>query len=177
MTKNRVIKKLQIAFGQIAIKYQEVVEKGMPTWNPEGIKTPKISKGEQYEGLPYLMLDYPRMFSSNDTFAVRSFFWWGNYFSISLLLTGSSQTKLEQYLLNHPSLQTWHLDMSDTPWNHAWSEKQSPKLEDVNKQNYIPKDFFKLSKQIPLTHWQDMERFFEKEFQVLWAAITSYPNV
>jgi hypothetical protein len=34
------------------------------------------------------VLDYPRLFSKEDVFAIRSFFWWGNYFSITLHLKG-----------------------------------------------------------------------------------------
>jgi len=34
------------------------------------------------------VLDYPRFFSREEVFAIRSFFWWGHYFSISLHLKG-----------------------------------------------------------------------------------------
>jgi hypothetical protein len=40
---------------------------------------PKISKGENYNGLPYVMLDYPRNFKKEKVFAIRSFFWWGTF--------------------------------------------------------------------------------------------------
>ena len=33
--------------------------------------SPKISKGENYKGLPYVMLDYPRCFGKTDIFAIR----------------------------------------------------------------------------------------------------------
>ena len=41
----------------------------------------KISRGENYKGFPWLMLDYPRNFSNENVFAVRNFFWWGFYFA------------------------------------------------------------------------------------------------
>lgn len=175
LTKNVIFQKMQKALGEIANEYQKIVEKG--NVNVLIVNTsPKISKGEQYEGLPYLMLDYPRIFSQTDTLAIRSFFWWGKYFSISLLLTGKSQERWENYLLQHPAIQNWHLDTSETPWTHKWETQSSPKVADLDKQNYIRKDFFKLSKQIPLSEWQDMARFFVTNFQELWDAI-SYPNV
>lgn len=40
---------------------------------------PKISKGENYLQLPYLILDYPAIFEKNNIFALRTFFWWGNF--------------------------------------------------------------------------------------------------
>src|SRR5665213_395457 len=49
---------------------------------------PKISRGEQYKDLPWLILDYPRVFSGNDAYAFRSMFWWGNYFSFTIHLAG-----------------------------------------------------------------------------------------
>lgn len=175
LTKNIIFKKMQKALGEIANEYQMMVGKGNVNVLIANT-SPKISKGEQYEGLPYLMLDYPRIFSQTDTFAIRSFFWWGKYFSISLLLTGKSQERWENYLLQHPAIQDWHLDTSETPWTHKWEIKTSPKVADLDRQNYIRKDFFKLSKQIPLSEWQDMARFFVTSFRELWDAI-SYPNV
>ncbi|MEI9808974.1 MAG: hypothetical protein WDO16_14545 [Bacteroidota bacterium] len=61
---------------------------------PEVIKiSPKISKGENYKGLPYLVLDYPRYFEKDNHFAVRSMFWWGNFFSSTLHLSGIYKKK------------------------------------------------------------------------------------
>ncbi|MFN5334377.1 MAG: hypothetical protein ACK5BV_04225 [Bacteroidota bacterium] len=56
--------------------------------------SPKISKGEKYEGLPYIILDFPRVFSKQDVFAIRTMFWWGKYFSVTLHLKG---TFIQQY--------------------------------------------------------------------------------
>ena len=51
--------------------------------------TPKIAKGENYLQLPYVLLDYPRCFDKENIFAIRTMFWWGNFFSITLHLSGS----------------------------------------------------------------------------------------
>ena len=50
---------------------------------------PKISKGENYNGFPYIILDFPSTFSKENIFAVRTMFWWGNFISITLHLKGS----------------------------------------------------------------------------------------
>ena len=49
---------------------------------------PKISKGEKYKGLPWVMLDYPRIFGKEDIMAIGTRFWWGHYFSVTLHLKG-----------------------------------------------------------------------------------------
>src|SRR5262245_30564208 len=48
----------------------------------------KISKGENYLGYPWILLDYPRAFSKENIFAYRSLFWWGSCFSFTLHLSG-----------------------------------------------------------------------------------------
>lgn len=177
LTKNKAIQKLQQAFGNIATQYQKTTQNGLLEWQQYCAIPPKISKGEQFEGLPYLMLDYPRAFSHTETFAVRSFFWWGNYFSISLLLAGRCQQVLIPRLLANSLLGDWHLDTSSTPWNHRWDMETSPRLSNISNANVsMQADFFKISKQIPLSQWQDMEQFFVTNFEQLWVAI-NYPNV
>ena len=68
--------------------------------------SPKISKGENYNGLPYVMFDYPRFFTKENVFAVRTFFWWANYFSVTLHLKGEykemfAETIFKKYFIAH----------------------------------------------------------------------------
>lgn len=53
---------------------------------------PKVSRGENYRGLPWVMLDFPRVFGRADVFAIRTMFWWGHGFNITLHLKGTFQT-------------------------------------------------------------------------------------
>lgn len=55
----------------------------------------QIAKGENYEGYPYVMLDFPKHFGKTDIFTYRTMFWYGHYFIFSLLLAG---THLSTYL-------------------------------------------------------------------------------
>lgn len=55
----------------------------------------KISKGENYELLPYLILDYPRLFTPKNTLAIRTMFWWGEGLNITFLLGGDILQKLK----------------------------------------------------------------------------------
>src|ERR1700741_5135925 len=108
LTKNAIIGKVYTLFGQLSEGYREELEKH-PLLSMEGVdmRSPKISKGEQYEGLPWVILDHPRYFTTTDTFAIRSFFWWGKFCSITLQLSGIFCEKygsaLQQYFDKHPS--------------------------------------------------------------------------
>ena len=97
LTKNGIIEKAKTLFGQI----QEKMIDHLKTVNAQLMIDvtripPKISKGENYKGLPYLMLDYPRLFDKENIFAIRTLFWWGNFFSITLHLGGSYKNQFEE---------------------------------------------------------------------------------
>ena len=94
LTKNAVIQKVYLLFGELSETYRSALENN-PSFTPEdiGARSPKISKGEHYEGLPWVMLDHPRNFTGDDSFGIRSFFWWVNFCSITLQLSGRFQEK------------------------------------------------------------------------------------
>ena len=89
LTKHRIINKVYELLGNVAGEMQ-LAAASFYTCTGPGVwqNTPKISKGEQYEQLPYVVLDYPRVFTRQDVFAVRNFFWWGHYFTSTLHLKG-----------------------------------------------------------------------------------------
>src|SRR5438270_12291819 len=90
LTKNRVLEKMWLLLEGV----QNAMQRRASTFsNPHIFQTPpKVSRGENYLGLPYLVLDYPRIFQQSDVFAIRSFFWWGNFFSSTLQLSGHFKT-------------------------------------------------------------------------------------
>ena len=52
-------------------------------------KRGKISRGENYQGLPYVILDYPSVFTKEGIFAFRTLMWWGNPFTFTFHISGS----------------------------------------------------------------------------------------
>ena len=94
LTKNLIIQKVYDLFGQVAAAYQSDAAK-FTSFNETPVFgiAPKISRGEQYQQLPYVMLDFPRFFTEEDIFAIRSFFWWGNHCSIHLVIKGAYLAK------------------------------------------------------------------------------------
>src|SRR5712671_4795594 len=89
LTKNAILKKAYRLLGNLQVEQQKYImlhPSGLPA--KVSASTFKISKGENYKELPYLVLDYPRLFEQENIFAVRTMFWWGNFFSITLHLSG-----------------------------------------------------------------------------------------
>src|SRR5437868_9189391 len=78
LTKNHVLKKTWQLLEELQQRQQKMMrsyEQQLPAEITNTI--PKISRGENYKGLPYLILDHPRIFEKGNTFAIRSMFWWG----------------------------------------------------------------------------------------------------
>ena len=84
LTKNRVLQKIQESLGYLGNQEQDHIEINHFSHLHEFRIGPKISKGENYLGLPYIILDYPRYSDSEDLFFIRQMFWWGHFFSHTL---------------------------------------------------------------------------------------------
>lgn len=138
LTKNNIIKKLMSSFGALSEVYREELMKYHDSLPAEIFDfSPKISKGEQHQGLPYIMLDYPRMFTRDDVFAIRTFFWWGNYFSLTLHLKGRFLDQFQSRIEEHVHLLAenhFYISHSDDEWAHEVHEATYTKLERGGRQ-------------------------------------------
>src|SRR5215510_10733018 len=89
LTKNKILEKVKHLLSELQSS-QTLTLQGISTVPHKLIESsPKISKGENYKGLPWLVLDYPRLFNKESFFAIRTLFWWGNFFSTTLHISGN----------------------------------------------------------------------------------------
>jgi len=92
LTKNAILQKIKSFLEELQLKQHDVLQEYSSYLPEEPLKiSPKISRGENYKGLPWLVLDNPRYFQHNNIFAIRTMFWWGNFFSITLHLSGNNK--------------------------------------------------------------------------------------
>ena len=131
----------------------------------------KIFKGENYLGLPYLILDYPKHFSSDSVFAFRIMMWWGKFFSCTLHLQGEELDKYRKHIiLNIPKLKNKKIFfcINNTPWQYHY-KKDNYVLIDKLKENMLvdilmKKEFIKLSRKIPLHSYNALPTFSKESF-------------
>ncbi len=107
---------------------------------------PKIYRGENYNGLPYVTLDFPRWFTGEDIFAVRTMFWWGNFFSITLHLAGKYRAALiESLKSSRPALSDFFICVHEEQWHHHFEtnnyipvyEMSGPELDALMQKTFI----------------------------------------
>lgn len=151
LTKNRIIDKVYGLFGTMADVLRE-----MPWPGEAEAVSPKISKGENYRGLPYVMLDYPRLFSNQHVMALRTHFWWGNYISVNLHLKGLYQERFSGQVAGAFEMlqEGYWVACTNDEWEHAvvapfYKEIRSM---DVNafRAHIGTHPFLKISKKFPL---------------------------
>ena len=179
LTKNDLLKKVVALFGEASQGYVDFASRNC---NDELLQTPpKISKGENYLGLPYVILDYPRIFGKEDMLAIRSFFWWGNYFSIYLLISGAYKIRLEKQFEEASllgKLDDWMIQVNNDKWNHQIGLENYKPIKALPGLSFKALPFIKMAKKIPLHEWDKASIFFENNFKILIGIIngTKYRN-
>ena len=178
LTKNAIIQKVMLLFGRLADHYRVIAEEKKKQLPIETLLfSPKIARGEQYQGLPYVMLDYPRIFSKEDVFAARTFFWWGNYFSITLHLKGKYKNQFEKLIeekLGVLSEKNFFIGISKDEWSHDFKVANYEKLKTDKSwfENRVREnEFLKLAASWPLQVSNDIERLLVEEFMVLMKVV------
>lgn len=141
--------------------------------------SPKITRGENYLGLPWLVLDQPRYFERENIFAIRTMFWWGKFFSTTLQLSGSYKDQFESRIsAGYDVLRKndFHISHSDSPWNHHFEEDNYRSLDGFTKNEFAhhiqTHAFIKLAKKISLGEWDNIAGKLEEDFRILVRALS-----
>lgn len=181
LTKNNIILKVYEMFGLLSDSLQNYTVDKKDKLRPEFFSmSPKIYKGEQYRGLPYVMLDYPRYYKGSDVFAIRSLFWWGNFFSITLHLSGKFvkqyETALHKWIKEYNN-HGWFISVGQDAWEHHFEKDNYQLLTEagniVLEETFTgSKEFIKLAKKIPLQQWEKAIDFFTEEYKALLQIVT-----
>jgi hypothetical protein len=172
LTKNVIIVKVYHLFGDIAAWQQQHVSAGIfPS-------SPKISRGENYKGLPYVMLDHPRLFGKEDVFAVRTMFWWGHYFSVTLHLKGMYQQKYRDLIIANRQLLQQHdfyISIGEDEWRHELTEDNYRLLSRLQADELgtrlLATDFCKLSAKISLHQWDKSKEMICALYDMIFTSL------
>ncbi len=180
LTKNAILKKVNQLLGNLQAKQQQYV-KAQAAGLPEKVSgsSPKISKGENYKGLPYLILDYPRLFEHENLpdrqagiFAVRTMFWWGNFFSVTLHLSGIYKKEAEEKLIaSYKAIREngYYFYINEEQWEHHFEGDNYILLSEMSKEYFEKsvreKSFIKIANKISLQQWDDAEEILQGYFE------------
>lgn len=162
LTKNSIIHKTKMLLEVLQDEMLKCLDEKKEFFPKEIMQfTPKISKGENYKGLPYLILDYPRHFNKENIFAIRTLFWWGNFFSCTLHISGKYKNAYrEKIISSYPLLkkEKYFICIDKNEWEHHFEQGNFTPLNKISsslfEKTIKTNSFIKLSKKIPVTEWK-----------------------
>lgn len=131
---------------------------------------PKISRGENYRGLPWVMLDYPRVWGREDILAIRTMFLWGHGFSVTLHLKGRYKTLYLPVITGRRgelAAAGFHASVSDDEWRHEHTPEIFTPIDDAAPSLWPSRDFLKLSAAVDLNRWSEAQKALAALFTVL----------
>lgn len=168
LSKHTIIHRLQKLLALTERSLVRQVQEAMSLPLPDGCQKAagKVSRGENYLGLPYLVLDYPRLFQKQDIFVFRTMCWWGHFFSCTLHLQGSLLEQYRENIRQNLPIASLppdtYLCVNDTPWEYHFGPDNYQLLESLSAENLnalLEKDFIKISRKIPLEQYQQLPSF------------------
>jgi len=176
LVKTSAIKKIEHLFAEARDEIKNVIEKENISFPKEvDAHTGKFFRGENYLGLPYLVLDYPKYFSKESVVAFRIMFWWGSFFSFTLHLQGSFLEEQRNTLIkNIPSLKkkNIYICVNNNPWQYHYKKDNYlpiDKLSDAElKRLLLEKEFIKFSRKIPVKDYKKTGKFAKESFSYLF---------
>ncbi|MCS7029278.1 MAG: hypothetical protein NZ519_11000 [Bacteroidia bacterium] len=147
---------------------------------PDEVKssTPKISKGENYQGLPYMVLDYPRLFTKQDTCAFRNILLWNRGLYSTWFFEGR-YIPMAVSLFSFPSNCELFLHQSVDKWTHELLSEdillqQTTALDNIQKAA-AKLNYLKISSFLPFEKWNTkLENENFAHLETVWRTFSSF---
>ena len=175
LTKNAILQKIKSFLEEIQLKQQDIIREYSLQLPEEILKiSPKISRGENYKGLPWLVLDHPRHFEHNNIFAIRTMFWWGNFFSITLHLSGINKNQFLKKIAPAISLladNDFYIYAGQQEWEHDFDSNTYKKLSLLPiselEKIFSGNNFLKLAIRFPIDSLKAIENKLCRNYELL----------
>ena len=139
---------------------------------------PKISRGENYKGFPYVIMDYPALFSKDSVFALRTMFWWGNFFSITLHVSGKYMERYSEVIFKHltGTGDDVYVCVEEKEWQHHFEEsnyRAYSSLSADERRALLQKSFLKVALKYELHHWNMMQSMLPEGYAKIFNLLSA----
>ncbi len=179
LTKQMIIQKVYQMFAESIPAVQSLMmRKNVNLPDEARSSVPKIYKGENYLQLPYVMFDYPRSFNKENIFAVRTMFWWANFFSITLHISGSHFKNIKKNIIKNKELLTrdFFIGINENQWEHHFESTNFLSFHTLSaedRKKYLDQnDFIKLALKFDLHQWNNMPALLFEGYKKITSIIS-----
>ncbi len=170
--KDSATKKVIDLFGNLEKMLKKELSNNNFGINDLNISSGKIFRGENYRLYPYILLDYPRLFTKETVFAFRTMFWWGHEFSFTLHLQGKAFDQFRKVIYENFSLlaeKEVFYCVNDTPWQYYFEKNNYIPVEEMKdrREEILTSPFIKLSRKIPVQSYDRLSDYCLETFRLL----------
>ncbi|MEQ8238718.1 MAG: hypothetical protein RIA69_05870 [Cyclobacteriaceae bacterium] len=163
LTKRKVSKRVKTKLRSISESIDSVFKKHKKISEAYEFDLPKISSGENYQGLPYFVLDCPRHFKQSSIFSYRTIVWWGHEISCSLIVSGDALNASKESIFNKVPGQDFYFCVNNHPWDHHFKPTNyitTTTLDSTVIKNHIERTgFVKLADKIDISEIDNISAF------------------
>lgn len=162
--KKAVFEKISLLMAQLKDDCTEKINSHPFVPSEAKLQAGKITRGENLDGLPFMVLDFPRSFGNENIFAFRTLFWWGRLISFNMHLGGKFKEQFSEIVIAHlkkdlPNNMWWY--HNGYPWNHDFAEENyflitAKNIDTIKTDN---RNFLKVSTKLSL---EEVEKFMEE---------------
>jgi hypothetical protein len=166
-TKHAALQKVMELLSETQQSLKEVISPYNELSHYTDTASPKIFRGENYRQLPYMVLDYPRKFTTETVFAFRSMFWWGKEFSFTLHIQGKALEHFRlplEHRMENLAGKNFYYCIHHSPWQYYFeSDNYVPLEELLNDVNFSERigqaAFIKLARKLPVGDFERVPPF------------------
>ncbi len=168
LQKNRILKKIAKSLSETGEILANEIKDNYPHIASNYTELPcKVSVGEKYRDLPYLVMDFPRHFDDQKTFSFRVLFLWGHYFNFSLHLGSDLIDKDSLFQFLSSVDKEIYFCIHQTPWEHYFTEDNFKLGSEVTSNDIsnqlIKNKFIKISERF---EFQDIKDIAHQSIEV-----------
>lgn len=151
---------------QMARIESEIQESPVQSMLPQTLRSKrgKISKGENYLGMPWVALDAPAIFEKRSILAFRHLFLWGYSLSINLHISGHFLEQIELAKLTDLKNENWFHLTGDNAFLHHYEGGLHISLKELNEDVIRQQGYLKL---VAFTSLKDYAFFERNCFQFI----------
>lgn len=169
LVKQRIMFKTNEMFHQTAML---VNEKMLESSWIDG-KEYKITKGENHQKMPYMVMDCPQIKSPDFPALFRIMFWWGHYFTLNLYVR-TELVNLLQTAAKLNNIKNTYLLTGDDIWTQDVNSEDYVKLHKLTVKQFLKrvetKPYLKLVRKVNIKRFKDIPELAAQTFEE-WASV------
>lgn len=148
----------QLLIKNISSYFKQIGEQLLTKYYADSGLTHKITRGENYLDMPYVVLDVPQLKPNNISRKLRIMAWWGHYVSLQYFIDANAKNL--KHAMQLPA-QNYKILTSQNLFNNQLESADFAKPNQLHEQSFNNMQYTKIASIIPLTNLQNMEMDIE----------------